>query len=272
MQWRVAMHPCSAIYLVIHPCCSCKIRQGKQMPCLKGWRLSVFFRLNCQDGCQYVNKLVEIFKSGVVIDWVRFTDDARTTRCLWYCSVHDEESNRYRPSSFHAKISVVATQYERYKTFEETKKQIVKALGNGKASTVGKWIRAYKNLHTDVKSVLSRQNLHDWCWSFFSSSVSLCFQILKPTNTTSWSQSSLDDTRQMPCPGLRRCPRHICGTIHGWWEREWKQSRNCLLKWSYAVWTWFWKRPVRTSLPPSIPHIKLPFSLRNQFSWQCVDK
>ena len=101
-----------------------------------------------------MEKLVEIFKTGVVCDFVMFQDDDRTTRALWYCSVHDEESNKYRPSSFHSKISMVATQYERYKTLEETKKQIVKALGSGKAVTVGKWIRAYKNLHADVKAVL----------------------------------------------------------------------------------------------------------------------
>ena len=79
-----------------------------------------------------MEKLVEIFKTGVVCDFVMFQDDDRTTRALWYCSAHDEESNKYRPSSFHSKISVVATQYERYKTLEETKKQIVKALGSGK--------------------------------------------------------------------------------------------------------------------------------------------
>ena len=102
---------------------------------------------------------MEIFKTGVVCDFVRFEDDDRTTRCLWYCSVHDEESNRYRPSSLHSKISVVATQFERYRTYEETKKQIVKALGSGKASTVGKWIRAFKNLHGEVQAVLSRQTV-----------------------------------------------------------------------------------------------------------------
>ena len=114
---------------------------------------------------------MEIFKTGVVCDFVMFNDDDRTTRALWYCSVHDEESNKYRPSSFHSKISVVATQYDRYKTLEETKRQIVKALGSGKAVTVGKWIRAFKNLHPDVKAVLSRQKGHIKYMCFFSVGV-----------------------------------------------------------------------------------------------------
>ena len=55
-------------------------------------------------------------------------------------------------------------------------------------------------------------------------------------------------TEQSPCPGMRKCHRLTYGTIHGWWEKEWKRSRGCPLKWSYVVWTWFWKNLIRTWL------------------------
>ena len=68
-----------------------------------------------------------IFKTGVVCNFVKFQDDHRTTRALWYFSVHEET------------------------------KEIVKALGTGKAvRDYGKWIRAYHDLHVAVKAVLSR--------------------------------------------------------------------------------------------------------------------
>lgn len=55
-------------------------------------------------------------------------------------------------------------------------------------------------------------------------------------------------TEQSPCPGMRKCHRPTYGTIHGWWEMEWKRSRSWPLKWSSVVWTWFWKNLIRTWL------------------------
>ena len=190
------------------------------------------FHLNCQDGCKYVNKLVEIFKTGVVCDYVQFEDDDRTSRCLWYCSVHDEESNKYRPSSLHSKMSIVTAQYERYKTYEETKKQIVKALGTGKSVTVGKWIRAHKQLHSDVKAVLSRQNVpvnqnQKMLTTFLKMVLGLCLSS-SVSSSFEWTQSGC------PVQVWEGAPNILVGQPldDGWWsEGKAEVASSCHHSW-----------------------------------------
>ena len=74
---------------------------------------------------------------------------------------HDEESNRFRPSSLSSKLGVVDRAVQRAPggDIEKAKASLLSVLGPSAKTRVGKWVRAWKNLHNTIKVALPRPSL-----------------------------------------------------------------------------------------------------------------
>ena len=83
-------------------------------------------------------------------------DSGPEIREIWYSAIHDEESNRYKPTSLSQKIAVIQRAVDRVDggDLEKAKKTLLNVLGDGAKSRVARWARAWKNLSKEVAAAL----------------------------------------------------------------------------------------------------------------------
>ena len=81
-------------------------------------------------------------------------DDSRELRQIWYTAAHDEETNKFKVSSLANKMEVISIAMKRCGSEASARAELLQALGSGSKSRVNKWLRAFKNLHAEIKEAL----------------------------------------------------------------------------------------------------------------------
>lgn len=81
-------------------------------------------------------------------------DDSRELRQIWYTASHDEETNKFKVSSLANKMEVISIAMKRCGSEANARTELLQALGSGSKSRVNKWLRAFKNLHAEIKEAL----------------------------------------------------------------------------------------------------------------------
>lgn len=101
--------------------------------------------------------LLRIFTEGLEVEVLEYSEDDRDLRELWCGGIHDEENNRYMPTSIAKKVSIVHKFRQKVPggDWEATSKLLIDAYGPSKRSTVGRWIRAAKALEKGALDVLN---------------------------------------------------------------------------------------------------------------------
>lgn len=86
------------------------------------------------------SRCVEVFEKGLVVSLAVYAEDDKALREAWNAAKHDEENNRYRPTSVAKKLAVCFGRYARVKDWGVVTKQLIEIFGKGKTSTVNRWV------------------------------------------------------------------------------------------------------------------------------------
>ena len=100
----------------------------------------------------WVNEeLAEIFAgSGLLVDVVEYSSQDRTARCVIQAVAHEQDQNRYRPTTLKNKVDIVSHIYLTVKDWSLVTKQLVEVMGASKRSTVQRWVTLARDLDADV--------------------------------------------------------------------------------------------------------------------------
>jgi hypothetical protein len=88
---------------------------------------------------EWDSRCVEVFETGVVVTLASYAEDDRALREAWNAAKHDEENNRYRPTSVAKKLGICYSRFERLKDWGLVTKGLLDIYGKGKASTIQRW-------------------------------------------------------------------------------------------------------------------------------------
>ncbi|CAE7253655.1 unnamed protein product [Symbiodinium sp. CCMP2592] len=100
-------------------------------------------------------RLAKMLDDGTVVcDLVHFQD--LETRTIWYCSVHDEENNKYRMTTFAQKLHAVKTAMMKN---SDPIQYFVSILGSGCQARIYKWVRAARGMDAEVQEALKSVEL-----------------------------------------------------------------------------------------------------------------
>ena len=72
------------------------------------------------DDIMWDQLLLDTLKDGLVVDWVQYPEEDRDVRVCWNTHVHDEDSNRYSPTSLWQKLQAAALHW-RHNLFVTTR-------------------------------------------------------------------------------------------------------------------------------------------------------
>ncbi len=96
-------------------------------------------------------ELAEIFSGGgVLVDLVEYSSPDRSARYAMQAMAHEQEQNRYRPTTLKNKVDLVARIYENLRDWSAVTKQLLDVLGASKRSTVQRWVTLARDLDADV--------------------------------------------------------------------------------------------------------------------------
>ena len=87
------------------------------------------------------------FEVGLLVDYMCYVDNNdRDAREAWQAIAHDEDSNKYRPTTLLQKVAVVRKVRARAPggSWDETRKALVGMYGQSKSRTVSRWIGAVR--------------------------------------------------------------------------------------------------------------------------------
>ncbi len=103
--------------------------------------------------------LLDIFAKGLPIDEAEYPVDDRDVRVSWNAMVHDEESNRYSPTSIAMKVEVATKMQKKVPggDWVAVKKELGLIFGKARVSTIDRWIRAARSLEPAVLSKLDER-------------------------------------------------------------------------------------------------------------------
>ena len=98
-------------------------------------------------GHAWPSETVEVILSGLPVSYATYEDQEDVgLREAWNAAKHDEENNKYRPTSVAKKISIVTARFERLKDYGAVTTELLGIYGKGKYSTVQRWVRTAKNI------------------------------------------------------------------------------------------------------------------------------
>jgi len=89
--------------------------------------------------------VIEVFNLGLVVSQSTYEDNGDVSlREAWNAAKHDEENNKYRPTSLAKKISIVNSRWKRVKDYSKVTAELLEIYGKGKYSTVQRWVRTLR--------------------------------------------------------------------------------------------------------------------------------
>ncbi len=93
-------------------------------------------------------KVIEVFNLGLIVSQSTYEDNTDVSlREAWNAAKHDEENNRYRPTSLAMKMRIVKSRYQRVKDYSKVTAEWLEIYGRVKDSTVQRWVRSLVHAH-----------------------------------------------------------------------------------------------------------------------------
>ena len=89
--------------------------------------------------------VVEIFTDGLRVDLVEYPDGDRTSQLAIMCLSHEQEMNKFSPTSLNDKVTLVMRLYSGRcaRNWTDVQKHLQEILGDAKRTTVSRHARAY---------------------------------------------------------------------------------------------------------------------------------
>ena len=86
--------------------------------------------------------VLDVFIRGLTVSECTYEDNSDVAlREAWNAAKHDEENNKYRPTSLAKKIEIVMNQYRKDNDWTAVTSYFVSIYGKSKYSTVQRWVR-----------------------------------------------------------------------------------------------------------------------------------
>jgi hypothetical protein len=95
--------------------------------------------------------LREVYADGLIVDFVCYPSDDRLLHAAAQCLAHEQEQNRYRPSTISDRIAVVRRAREQSGgDWSAAKQGLITVLGAQKTSTVQRWMVLARDLDGEI--------------------------------------------------------------------------------------------------------------------------
>ena len=111
-------------------------------------------------------RVVEVMTTGLVITFATYPDgnDDLGHREAWNAGKHDEENNKYRPTSLHKKLDIVRKRYQRSnQDWAAVTQQLIAIFGKGRYSTIQRWVSSCIRRGSHSRAFFGPRA--PWCWS-----------------------------------------------------------------------------------------------------------
>ncbi len=104
------------------------------------------------------SELVRVFKEGLLMDFISYTDDTRTVQIAIQCVSHEAEQNRFQPSTISDKVGVMMKMFvQSGRDWSAAARALTSILGDSKRSTIQRWICLARDLDEDVREHINRR-------------------------------------------------------------------------------------------------------------------
>lgn len=100
------------------------------------------------------------FREGFYVDFVEYPEDDRDSQVAMQVFAHEQDQNKYQPSSIADKVSITMRLFKRTNDWSITQKTLVSILGAGKGSTCYRWVCLARDLHPDVLAHIKQHRKH----------------------------------------------------------------------------------------------------------------
>ena len=84
--------------------------------------------------------VLKTLSNGLVCSWAIYEDSDREIREAWNAAKHDDENNKFAPTSIYIKINLVIKRYNRFNSYPAVTADLVSIYGQPKYSTVQRWV------------------------------------------------------------------------------------------------------------------------------------